>query len=222
MTVTSWSTHREDVLLWRALHDIPAAEGFYIDVGAHDAGPHSNTRLLYDQGWHGITIEPSPTWADRQAEERPRDILIRAAASDRAGRITLHDHAHSGLGTVVAAFAERHAGELGLMLQPIEVEAVRLADICAQHAPAQIHLFKIDVEGHEREALAGMDFTRYRPWILCLKATEPMRATETHQAWEPQLLDAGYCFVRFDGSNRWYVADEHADRAAALSIPADD
>jgi hypothetical protein len=45
-------------MLKRALSDIQ--NGFYIDIGAGDPSIDSVTKLFYDDGWHGINVEPNP------------------------------------------------------------------------------------------------------------------------------------------------------------------
>ena len=58
MPFISYAQNMEDVLLWRALHDVQA--GFYIDVGAADPRLDSVTMAFYERGWHGINIDPKP------------------------------------------------------------------------------------------------------------------------------------------------------------------
>ena len=81
-----------------------------------------------------------------------------------------------------------------------------------------IHFCTIDVEGSEADVLAGFDLTRWCPWILVVEATEPNRPRHSHDAWETQVLGAGYSFCLFDGLNRFYVhpgkADAYAERLA--------
>src|SRR5260370_3332580 len=83
-----------------------------------------------------------------------------------------------------------------------------------------MHFLKIDVEGHEAEVLDGMDFTRFRPWILVIEATEPNTRTPTHQKWDHLVRDAGYQFVFTDVLNRYYVANEHAELVSNFSASA--
>src|SRR5690348_6482057 len=52
--VRSYSQEGEDLILARLLENTPS--GLYVDIGAHHPFRFSNTRLLYERGWHGINI----------------------------------------------------------------------------------------------------------------------------------------------------------------------
>ena len=222
VTYTSYAQAREDVLLLRALKTVPRQDGFYIDVGANDPTIDSVTKLFYDDGWRGINIEPSPDWFGRLERCRPRDINLQVAASNQSGDITFHDIVGEQLGTVVEVFADRHS-EDGRTRRSYTVRTMTLAEICALHAPADIHFLKIDVEGHEGQVLQGMDFERFRPWILVIEAIEPnKRDVPTYSEWDDMVREAGYRFVHTDILNRYYVAEEHAELARYFAIPADD
>lgn len=55
--------------------------------------------------------------------------------------------------------------------------------------------------------------------MLCIEATKPNSRELAHHEWDPLVLAAGYQYVAFDGLNRWYVADEHAELAPAVRQP---
>lgn len=206
----SYAQFREDVILAQALCDVSRDDGFYIDVGANDPNFETVTRLFYERGWRGLNVEPSPDWIAKLNEFRPRDINVQAALSDKPGTATFHDIAGGQLGTLHSEFAQRHA-DAGMERRTYTVPVLILADLCEQHAPRDIHFLKVDVEGFEGAVLRGMDFNRFRPWVLCIEATEPLLGHKlTHHDWDPLLRSAGYLFVSRDGVNRYYVAEERS------------
>ncbi|MCG2583620.1 FkbM family methyltransferase [Massilia sp. TS11] len=212
----SYAQNHEDVLLWRALGHIK--NGFYIDVGANDPTEHSVTRAFYERGWWGINVEPLPRFVAAFREQRPRDVNLAVAAGAKAGRITLYDVTDiSGWSTTTPEVAARIARE-GHATTEVQVEQRTLASICAEHARGDIHFLKIDVEGFEGDVLRGMDFGRWRPWVLVIEATEPASRTTNHAQWEALVTRHGYRFVWFDGLNRYYIAPEHPELAEAFTV----
>lgn len=221
--MVSFAHGREDVYLWRALagrvhHDV----GFWIDAGAFDPVDASVTKAFYDRGWRGINIEPLKGPFQRLVEQRPRDINLQLLVSDAEGSETFYELDNGQLSTTNEEFARRHI-QAGAQSNQYTVKATTLDKICEQHAPDVIHFLKIDVEGHEAKAIQGMDFSRFRPWILVLEATEPNRMDRpTHMEWEHMIIAAGYQHVRTDLPNRYYIADEHPELKEAFALPADD
>ncbi len=217
----SYAQNLEDVMLWRALRQAVAGPGFYIDAGASDPTALSVTRAFYDRGWHGINIEPLPEQAGRLRQARPRDVVVEALLSDRAGpAVTFHrviQAGQTGLSTVDAAEAARHAAA-GATVETIEVPVTTLAAVCRDHVDGPVHFLKIDVEGAEAAVLAGADFAAVRPWIVVMEATQPLDASTADLGWEAGLLASGYRFVWFDGLNRFYLAEEHAALARHFTV----
>lgn len=216
MSFISYAQNAEDVLLWRALGHIK--NGFYIDVGANDPVEHSVTKAFYDAGWHGINIEPLPAFHQAFLDQRPRDVNLAVAAGARDGSVTLFDvPAVNGWASSDAAVADAHRAD-GFEVTELTVPLRTLAGICAEHARDEIHFLKVDVEGFEGEVLRGMDLVKWRPWILVIEATLPNSRVTNHQAWEALVTGKGYRYAWFDGLNRYYVADEHAELLDALTI----
>jgi FkbM family methyltransferase len=216
----SYAQNGEDVRAWRALRHVE--DPFYVEVGASDPLVDSVTAALSNAGWRGILVEAEPVIAEALRRSRPRDVVVAAAAHNRSGVLTFSYAGVRGQGQVsdhgvptapAPAEGPRPRGH------HISVPAVRLADVLADVAPPEVHFMSVDVEGHELEALEGLELTRWRPWVLCVEATEPDSRTPAHERWEPLLLDADYRFVTVDGPNRWYVAAEHADLAGVVVEP---
>ena len=116
------------------------------------------------------------------------------------------------------SIAAGHA-KLEYRQEETEVEIRTLDSIFKEYAPADVHFLKIDCEGAEPDVIASCDFRKHRPWIILVESTLPLTREETHGAWEPALLAAGYRFVYFDGVNRFYVSEEHADLKRHFETP---
>jgi FkbM family methyltransferase len=216
MRFISYAQNNEDVLLWRALGHV--RDGFYIDVGANDPVEHSVTKAFYDAGWRGINIEPLPAHIAAFDEQRPGDVNLAVAAGSAAGSLTLYDvPAVRGWASPDKSVADLHRAE-GHTIAELTVPVRTLADVCAEHVRGEIHFLKIDVEGFEGEVLRGMDFARWRPWVLVIEATLPNSRETNHASWEHLVTDARYRYAWFDGLNRYYVAEEHAELLASFGI----
>ena len=217
MSFVSYAQNYEDVALFRALGTI--ARGTYVDVGAGDPVVDSVTRAFYERGWRGINIEPTVAAHAKLVADRPEDVNLRVAVADRAGRATLHEVVGTGMSTLDPSIARQHA-DAGHQVRAVEVPVTTLDAILAEHEPSEIHFLKIDVEGAERQVLAGMNLARRRPWVILVEATRPNSPEPTHDEWESLLIDADYAFVHFDGLNRWYVPTERESGLRhALSMP---
>jgi FkbM family methyltransferase len=208
MQLISYAQNFEDIMLWRALGHLRT--GFYIDVGAADPATDSVTRLFYDNGWTGINIEPCSQAYARLAAARRRDLNLNVAVGEYCGTVSFFEVSGSGLSTLDPVIATEHA-RAGWRIDETTVDQVTLADICRRYVREDVHFLKIDVEGAERDVLAGTDFVSFRPWVILAQATKPQSQEPTYVTWEPILLAARYQFARFDGLNRFYVADERWD-----------
>src|SRR6516162_11774296 len=169
--IISYAQTREDVLLWRALHSIK--RGFYIDVGAHDPTALSVTRAFYDRGWHGINVEPNPSYAAKLRKERPRDVTLEVALGHSPGMATFYEFGDTGLSTMVKEIADGHIAA-GFKATELRVPVMTLAAVTDDLDDQQVHFLKIDVEGYERQVLRGANFGKVRPWIILIEAVRPM------------------------------------------------
>jgi FkbM family methyltransferase len=213
----SYAQNGEDVLLFRALHDV--RHGFYIDVGAAEPEADSVTCAFYQRGWRGINIEPTRDAFERLQAGRPGDINLNLAVAEHNGSAPFYvvdDGA--GLSTMMADQNKALRGQ-GWTAIETTVTTRTLTSVVAQHVTGSVHFLKIDAEGAERSVLASADLRLFRPWIILVEATAPNSRDPTFADWEGLLLEADYRFAWFDGLNRYYLAEEHAERATAFTAP---
>jgi len=212
----SYAQRFEDIHLLRAFGD--QASGFYIDIGAGHPVYDNVSFAFYLRGWRGITVEPNPWLAELSGAVRPRDTRIQSLVGERSGEATYYlvEDFH-GLSTTVEHHARAAQSEFGKASRAMPVPVTTLAALAERHAAGEISFLKIDVEGAERDVLAGNDWDRFRPKIVLAEALEPVTMAPAWAAWEPLLTSHGYRFAYFDSLNRYYVAEECAPLAERLA-----
>lgn len=217
MSFVSYAQNFEDVMLWRALKHIE--KGFYVDVGAQHPVIDSVSKAFYERGWRGIHIEPVPQYAELLRKDRPDETVLQVAMADTEGTLELNVIPNTGLSTFVDAYAQRHKVERAYEHQRVQVPVLTLKSALRSLARKDVHWLKIDVEGFEEKVLKGWDSQTLRPWVVVIEATIANSPEADYTSWDPILTAAGYQFVYFDGLNRFYVSNEHAELAEAFSFP---
>lgn len=216
MAFISYAQNFEDIMLWRALKHVE--QGFYIDVGANDPVIESVTKAFSERGWKGINIEPLQTHYLDLEKDRPRDINLQCAAGEVNGEIEIWEGEVRGWATASKEVVSQYVSN-GCPGKFHKVPVFKLTDICEKYVESEIHFLKIDVEGFEKSVISGMDFTRFRPWLMVIEATRPNSTVENFAEWEGAVFTAGYELAYYDGLNRFYVANEHLDLMESFKYP---
>ncbi len=216
MTFISYAQNFEDVILWRAFKNLQ--NGFYVDVGANDPINDSVTQAFYEKGWRGINIEPMEFYYERLINLRINDINIRTAVGNNPGLIPFYEIPNTGISTVSKEIAQKQMNA-GWSIVEKTIPVITLNEILIKYAPPEIHFLKIDVEGSEYEVIEGLDLKFWRPWILIVEAINPLLSQGFVDTWEPIVLAASYELVYFDGLNKFYLAEEHADLREIINTP---
>lgn len=216
MSIISYAQNLEDVMLWKALKDVK--NGFYIDVGANDPLIDSVTNMFYQNGWHGVNIEPINTHFKKLILERSEDINLNCAISDSKGRLDIWVCEVRGWATLDRNVADTHEKN-GYKGEWHSIEVKTLAEVCAAYNPENIHFLKVDVEGLEMSVLKGNDWGKYRPWIVVVEATIPGTQIENYFDVEDFLIGKDYIFAYADGLNRFYVSNEHKELLTSMKYP---
>ncbi|WP_192575480.1 FkbM family methyltransferase [Butyrivibrio fibrisolvens] len=178
---------------------------FWIDIGANDPIFLSVTKFFSMRGGRGINVEPQKDCIDQYELDRKNDINLCVAVGAEKGTLKLYG---TGTGASLNRDEVETIGETNCVNVPVRT----LKDICEEYVETNqiIHFLKIDVEGFEAQVLRGADFNNYRPWILCIEASE-------HE-WEEELINYGYANIWNDGQNRWYALKEHHEIIERASL----
>jgi FkbM family methyltransferase len=216
MSIISYAQNFEDVMLWRALGHV--CDGFYIDVGAQDPYLHSVSLAFYQQGWRGVHVEPTQQYSDKLRSARPDELVLQVALGKEEGILTFFEFADTGLSTASAEIAEQHRSK-GFNSKKTVVPVLTLDTVLTSQGDRDVHWLKVDVEGAEKDVLAGWKSSLVRPWVVVIEATQPLSATTTHEQWEHLILQKGYTFAYFDGLNRFYVSSAHSELIEKFRSP---
>ncbi len=195
--------HGEDRLLAERFSH--RRDGHYVEVGALDGEYLSNTYYFEKElGWRGVLVEPNPTQAALCRTHRPASIVAQfaAVAPGHEGTVTLGvtegDEGYSTLSP--NRTYSRILSERDLVPTPVDVQATTLDRILDDAGLPSIDFMTIDVEGHELEALRGMDLGRWRPTVLLIESASG--APGLRMSW--LLFRGGYARVRRVVVNDWY------------------
>ena len=150
-------------------------DGVFVEAGGHNGYTQSNSYYLERfRGWRGVLVEPMPEMAAEARRNRPAAQLFQCA-------LVAPDHG--------AADVEMRFGDLFTKVRGTEKEdrewtqggtllgwrdarvervpARTLSSVLEEAGAEQVDLLSLDVEGHEAQALRGLDLDRHAPrWIL--------------------------------------------------------
>lgn len=177
--------------------------GFFVEAGANDGFTQSNTYWLERfRGWSGILVEPMPSLWERCRIERPGATVVHAALVAQAAEgetVTMRfgDLMSAVEGTHGGPQAEREWVEPGLVLgwhDPYSavVPARTLSSLLDELGAPDVDLLSLDVEGHEPQALRGLDLDRHAPRWIVVEAhdLEAGRAAIEHVLGDRYVLEA--------------------------------
>ncbi len=158
---------------------MPWRGGTFVEAGAHDGYTQSNTYYLErHRGWAGLLVEPIPELRERCAHRRPKSQVIGNALvgpNASGDSITMH------FGDLMSSMSTdgQHAGGLtvtGRHGYSVDVPAQTLSGALEEAGLTDIDVIVLDIEGHELDVLAGLDFERHAPRYLLVEVLD--RATQ--------------------------------------------
>jgi FkbM family methyltransferase len=183
------------------------ATGYFVDVGANDPQLGSQSWHLEQAGWSGILIEPQPDLAARLTQARKAKVFaVACSAPANAGKsMPLYLAGPlSSLSEVLMDATQKAEVAVAVPVRTLDQVLTEAA------APAPIDFLSIDVEGHAREVLQGVDLARWRPRLILVE--DHVMNLRLHR----HLRSRGYRWIRRTGLNSWYVPAEAAAQVGAF------
>jgi FkbM family methyltransferase len=146
--------------------------GYFVECGANDGYTQSNTYYLSRfRGWQGLLVEPIPMLYELCRSFRPESRVVNCAlGAEDGGTATMvySDLMSTAIGARATAEADlAYASQNRPFVARdgnflVDVPVRTLSSLLDEAGVAHVDLFVLDVEGFERQVLAGIDFNRHR------------------------------------------------------------
>jgi FkbM family methyltransferase len=197
MSETSYSQNGEDLVICRELAS--RRPGTFLDIGAYHPFKFSNTRRLYELGYKGVFVEPSP--ALRGAFEGaygadPAIAFLPVCIGAKSGTVTLYDASGDATSSTLVEETAKWTKAYGTRFTPIEVEMISVPELLARCPYRTFDFINIDTEGNVWEIVEQFDFPSLQCEVVCLEWNG--RDNEKYQA---HFAAQGYREILRNGEN---------------------
>jgi len=144
-------------------------KGFYIDVGCYHPLEGNNTHLLYKNGWSGINFDINHYSIKLFNFLRKRDLNIHSGVSRKKNKLTMYYRKEINmLNTLDEKIAKIHFRN-GYKKKNIQVNTLNFFISKKFKKLNKIDFINIDVEGYELDALKSLNFSTYKPQLICIE-----------------------------------------------------
>jgi FkbM family methyltransferase len=147
--------------------------GKYLDLGCYHPTRHSNTNILYQNGWTGINIDLNPLTIELFNFMRPKDFNYNVGISNSEGEKELYFinefNTQNTLDKNQLNFLKNHHNVKDREISKIKLKTKKLETILLDSNFYNIDFFNIDIEGHELEVIESIDFDKFKFKYICVE-----------------------------------------------------
>jgi FkbM family methyltransferase len=167
----SFSQVGEDLVINYLFQLLRIKQPAYLDIGANFPVVGNNTYFFYNKGCKGVCIEPDPELYEKIRKARPADTVLNAGIGlngNSSADLYIFPHPYTGWNTFSKPEAEKKERETGI--RPREIRSTPLKtinEVIAAHFDSCPNLISIDVEGLDLDILRTLDFSKYKPEVIC-------------------------------------------------------
>ena len=171
----SYAQLGQDLLTVYFFKHHPSRQKYFLDIGAFDGIGFSNTRLLFEQGWSGICIEPVlKNYKKLKKLYRGTHVItVRAAAADYEGEMVLNvatiPWAKDWGSDVSSPTDDALERWPDYVWEKETVPVMTVNNILEHNKVRHVDFISIDVEGCELAVLRGFDLDKYQPPLIIVE-----------------------------------------------------
>ena len=189
--------------------------GFLVEVGAYDGITYSNTSGLIEKGWQGILIEPIPDFYNATLARYGKNTkikLVNKAVGEKSGELLLNlsGPLTSGSSKIQSEYENLEWAKKFLTNSSISVHVETLTKILDDlNVPQVFDVLVIDVEGFEKEVLAGFNWQKYSPRMVIIELADfhpdMTNQREINRKLSKEISSQGYEIVYKDYINTVFI-----------------
>ena len=146
----------------------------YLDIGTNHPFKCNNTFYFYSRGSHGVCIEPDPSFYRMIKKHRSRDTVLRAGiglGNKKEDELYVFSEPYSGWNTFIKDEAEMRVKETGIPYnQVLTVPMLNINEVIEKYFDKWPNLISIDAEGLDLNILKTLDFSKYKPEVICVES----------------------------------------------------
>ena len=153
-------------------HFRAASNGTFLDIGAFNPFTFSNTRALYERGFKGVFVEPSPKAMASFITEYARDPdieLLPICIGAQSGMVEFFEAKGDAISTTVESETNRWVKEFGVKFDTIQVEMVDFKCMLSRCRYKKFDFINIDTEGNVLEILKQIDAKSLGCSLMCIE-----------------------------------------------------
>ena len=148
-------------------------KGKYIDLGCYHPTRHSNTNILYQNGWTGINIDLNPLAIELFNYMRPRDINLNVCVSNSEEERDLYFidefNTQNTIDSNQLNFLKNHHNITDNEISIKKIKTKTLDKILIENSFYDIDFFNIDIEGNELEVIEELNFDKFKIKYICIE-----------------------------------------------------
>ena len=143
----------------------------YLDIGANEPVQLNNTYYFYRRGYRGVLVEPNRTLCQRLREKRPGDTVLEAGIGvtpvKEADYYIMSHHSWNTFSKEEADHRTRASGGKVSIKEVIKMPLLNINDVMERYFQGAPTFLSVDTEGLDLAILKSLDYTRFRPKIIC-------------------------------------------------------
>lgn len=177
-----YSQNNEEEFILQHFKDRNVEGLAFLDIGAFDAFSFSNTRALYERGFKGTLVEPSPSSYKKLLEaygEDPGMQIFPVAISDKNGTVEFWDAERSAISSLIEETTVKWTESHGTQFTKISIEACDMPTLLNRCRYTKYQFVNIDTEGNVFEILQQINPAAIGCELMCVEwASENLESYE--------------------------------------------